>query len=131
MGGSRATETPVPHQPPLPLRPRSCPSRCDRSLACRQPMGDAERRPILLLVNTAAGHKPGATRRDRPLSPAELLGGLTTWGLDVELRELGEGEDTAGLTRSAVEGGRDVGGAGGDGTVASAASALVGSEATL
>ena len=94
-------------------------------------MGEVDRRPILLLVNPAAGQKRAATRTDRPRSPAELLGGLTTWGLSVELRELGEGEDTTALARAAAKAGRDVVVAGGDGTVGSAASALVGSDATL
>src|SRR5205823_11117610 len=91
-GGSRAIETPVPRQPPR-LRPRRCCARgCGQPLACGQRMGEVDRRPILLLVNPAAGKKRAATPTDPPRSPAELLGGLTTWGLSVELRELGEGE---------------------------------------
>ena len=52
-------------------------------------------------------------------------------GLDVELHELGEGEDAEALAAAAASKDMDVVVAGGDGTVGPAATGLVGSDATL
>ena len=94
------------------------------------------RRPILLLVNPAAGGKPGsgpALADDPALLTADALReALTRRGLDVSHRELAEGEDLAELARHAADTGHDVVVAGGDGTVSLAAAGLVGHpEATL
>jgi len=94
-------------------------------------MPDEGRRPILLLVNSAAGRKPGVVRAEEAQSPAQLLQALGEGGLDVELRELVEGDDAGQLAMAAAEEGRDVVVAGGDGTVGPAAAALLGSAATL
>src|SRR6266516_33653 len=94
-------------------------------------MPDEGRRPILLLVDTAAGRKPGVVRAEEAQSPAQLLQALGEGGLDVELRELVEGDDAGQLAMAAAEEGRDVVVAGGDGTVGPAAAALLGSAATL
>jgi len=94
-------------------------------------MPEGGRRPILLLVNVAAGRKAGAVRSDQPPTPGELRQSLASRDLRVELRELAEHDDPSVLARTAATDGRDVVVAGGDGTVGPAASGLVGSKATL
>ncbi|MDQ2673382.1 MAG: diacylglycerol kinase family lipid kinase [Chloroflexota bacterium] len=94
------------------------------------------RRPILLLVNPAAGGKPGSgpgLADDPSLLTADALrAALEERGLNVEHRELSEDDDLVELARSAADAGHDVVVAGGDGTVSVAASALVGHpDATL
>jgi diacylglycerol kinase (ATP) len=92
------------------------------------------RRPILLLVNPVAGRKPGAPRLaddPRRLEPGALAQALRDRGLDVELHSLRESDDPGGLARAAAERGCDVVVAGGDGTVATVAAALVDGEAAL
>src|SRR5438034_11058733 len=94
-------------------------------------MDNDGRRPILLLINPAAGRKPGGVRAQEAHLPAQLFGVLAESGLQVELRELVEDDDAGRLAMAAAEEGRDVGVAGGDGTVGPAAAALLGTEATL
>jgi len=94
-------------------------------------MPDEGRRPILLLVNPTAGRKRGGIRAEESQRPVQLLQALRDGGLDVELRELVEGDDTQGLGAGAAERGLDVVVAGGDGTVGPVASGLLGSRATL
>jgi diacylglycerol kinase family enzyme len=93
------------------------------------------RRPILVLANPAAGGKLGSGPRLAEdaalLEPAALERALRERGLEVHLHELSEEDDVAALSASAAAAGRDVVGAGGDGTVASAAGALLDSDATL
>jgi diacylglycerol kinase (ATP) len=92
------------------------------------------RRPIRLLVNPVAGRKPGAPRLDDDtarLEPDALAGALRDRGLEVELHMLRETDDPGELARAAAEQGRDVVVAGGDGTVAAVAAALVGGDAAL
>lgn len=92
------------------------------------------RRPILLLVNPAAGRKAGAPRLaddPRRLEPDALARALRDRGLEVELHALRKADDPGALARRAVEEGRDVVVAGGDGTVATVAAALVGGDAAL
>jgi len=92
------------------------------------------RRPILLLVNPAAGQKPGAPRLaddPRQLEPDALARALRDRRLEVELHTLREADDPGALARRAVDEGRDVVVAGGDGTVATVAAALVGGDAAL
>jgi diacylglycerol kinase (ATP) len=88
------------------------------------------RRPVTLLVNPGAGGKPGSgpSLDDDParLTPEALAAALRDRGLDVELHALTEESDPEALARSAVDAGRDVVVAGGDGTVSLAASALIG-----
>lgn len=88
------------------------------------------RRPILLLVNPAAGGKPGSgpdLAEDPARLAAEALGAdLRGRGLEVAHRELVEGDDAAELARHAADTGHDVVVAGGDGTVGKVAGALVG-----
>lgn len=88
------------------------------------------RRPVLLLVNPVAGGKPGSgpgLAEDRALLTADALAdALVRRGLEVAHRELAAGDDLAELARHAADTGHDVVVAGGDGTVAIAASALVG-----
>src|SRR4029077_1967102 len=103
--------------------------RCFRC-ACRMSETEA-RRPILLIANPAAGGKPGGVNADEVLTPAQLLEGLRTGGLDVELHELREKDDAVALARKAASKGRDVVVAGGDGTVGPVAAGLVDSDATL
>jgi diacylglycerol kinase (ATP) len=92
------------------------------------------RRPLLLLVNPAAGGKPaaGSPLSDEPerLQPEALAESLRSHGLEVELRILSEGDDVGVLARSAAER-QDLVVAGGDGTVGPAGLALAGSEAAL
>jgi diacylglycerol kinase (ATP) len=92
------------------------------------------RRPLLLLVNPAAGGKPaaGGPLSDQPerLTPEALAESLRARGLEVQLRILAEDDDVGQLVRSAAEG-HDVVVAGGDGTVGPAGLALVGTPATL
>ncbi len=94
------------------------------------------RRPILLLVNPVAGGKPGSgpgLADDEALLAADALrDALKRRGLEVNYRELAEGDDLAELAVHAADTGHDVVVAGGDGTVSIAAAALVGHEsATL
>ena len=93
------------------------------------------RRPILLLVNPVAGGKPGSgpqlSEDVTRLEPDALARALVDRGLKVELHVLRETDDAAALARAGAEGGSDVVVAGGDGTVAAVAAALVEREATL
>jgi diacylglycerol kinase (ATP) len=92
------------------------------------------RRPILLLVNPMAGRKPGAARlAEDParLDPDALADALRGRGMEVELHTLRETDDPAQLAHDAADRGLDVVVAGGDGTVAAVAAALVGGEAAL
>jgi diacylglycerol kinase (ATP) len=109
-----------------------------------RPCGDAEsgvsavrgpsRRPILLLVNPAAGGKPASGRRlsDDParLEPEALAAAVRAHGLDVRLRILVVGDDPGQLASSAAER-YDVVVAGGDGTVGPAGLALIDTPAAL
>jgi diacylglycerol kinase family enzyme len=93
------------------------------------------RRPILLLVNPVAGGKPasGPPLADDParLEPDALAQALRDRGLDVELHTLRETDDPGELAREAAAEGCDVVVAGGDGTVATVAAALVGGDGAL
>jgi diacylglycerol kinase (ATP) len=92
------------------------------------------RRRILLLVNPLAGRKPGAPRlAEDPtrLEPGALAQALRDRGLEVELHPLREADDPGELARAAAGQGCDVVVAGGDGTVATVAAALVGGDAAL
>lgn len=88
------------------------------------------RRPILLLVNPAAGGKPGSgpnlDQDPERLRPEVLAAAIGADGIEVHLHELAEGDDAGELARAAADGGSDVVVAGGDGTVSSVAAALVG-----
>jgi diacylglycerol kinase (ATP) len=92
------------------------------------------RRPLLLLVNPAAGGKPSAggplTEELERLEPEALAEAFRAHGLQVELRILAADDDVGQLARSAAED-HDVVVAGGDGTVGPAGYALIGSSATL
>ena len=96
-------------------------------------MSGRSRRPILLLVNPAAGGKPGsggevgdaASREPDALADALRLGGC-----DVTLRVLTQADDPAALAAAAAAT-SDVVAAGGDGTVGAAAGALQGTAAAL
>jgi diacylglycerol kinase (ATP) len=87
------------------------------------------RRPILLLVNPTAGRKPGSgpPLADDPerLRPEALAAALHEHGLEVDLHILAEADNAGALAREAADGGRDVVIAGGDGTVAAVAAALL------
>jgi len=90
------------------------------------------RRPILLLVNPTSGGKvaaPGAAV-ERP-EPAAMLDELRAGGLEADLHVLAEDDDPGTLAGAAAVQGRDVVAAGGDGTVRPAATALLGTPATL
>ena len=91
------------------------------------------RRPILLLLNPVAGGKPGSGPglSDDPavLTADALRAALIDRGLEVNHRELVEGDDLIELATHAANTGHDVVVAGGDGTVSMAATALVGHEA--
>jgi diacylglycerol kinase (ATP) len=89
------------------------------------------RRPILLMANPEAGHKPGGVNADQVLTPKELLERLRGGGLAVELHELAGDDDVGALANAAAQDGRDVVVAGGDGTVGPAAAGLIGTDATL
>ena len=94
------------------------------------------RRPLLLLVNPAAGGKPGSgpgLHDDAGrLVPAALRAALAERGLEVRLHELADDDDAGALARDAAEDGSDIVVAGGDGTVSGVAAALVGhAEASL
>jgi diacylglycerol kinase (ATP) len=88
------------------------------------------RRAILLLVNPQAGGKPGSgpdlAEDPARLAPEALAAGLRERGLVVWLHELAEHDDAGGIAAGAASGDHDVVVAGGDGTVASVAAALVG-----
>lgn len=88
------------------------------------------RRPILLLVNPVAGGKPGSgpgLAEDSSLLTADALrAALRGRGLEVNHREIVDGDDLAQLSRMAADTGHDVVVAGGDGTVSVVASALLG-----
>lgn len=92
------------------------------------------RRPILLLVNPAAGGKVGSgpdlAEDPARLEPEALAGELQRRDLEVELHTLAEEDDVEALAREAAAA-RDVVVAGGDGTVALAAAGLAGTDATL
>ncbi|HEX6655398.1 MAG TPA: diacylglycerol kinase family protein [Candidatus Limnocylindria bacterium] len=91
-----------------------------------------ERRPILLLVNPAAGGKPASPGSQQPaLEPEALRDHLSHNGPDVELHELREDDDPGRLAAAAASKDRDVVVAGGDGTVRPAAAALVHTQAAL
>lgn len=94
----------------------------------------ARRRPLLLLVNPAAGGKPAAggplTEDAKLLEPEALAEELRAHGLEVELRILAAADDVGQLARSVADD-HDVVVAGGDGTVGPAGYALIGSSATL
>jgi diacylglycerol kinase (ATP) len=93
------------------------------------------RRPLLLIANRSSGGKPGAPPAldadEAELEPEALRAALVERGLEVTLHVLEEGEDVRSLARAAVDEGRDVIAAGGDGTVAPAADGVRGSDATL
>lgn len=93
------------------------------------------RRPILLLVNPTAGGKigsgPGLSEDVAELEPEALAAALRARGLRVDLHALAKDDDITALAGRAAADGHDVVVGGGDGTVAVAAAALVGSEATL
>jgi len=89
------------------------------------------RRPILLIANPEAGHKPGGVNADQVLTPEQLLARLRGGGLAVELHQLAGKDDVGVLAKAAAQDGRDVVIAGGDGTVGPAAAGLIGTGATL
>jgi len=89
------------------------------------------RRPILLIANPEAGHKPGGVNADQVLTPEQLLARLRRGGLAVELHQLAGKDDVGALAKAAAQDGRDVVIAGGDGTVGPAAAGLIGTGATL
>ncbi len=97
-------------------------------------MTNASRRPIRLLVNPAAGGKPGspgAEREPASTDPAALAERLRGRGLRVELTVLRAEDDLPALSKAAERDGFDVVAAGGDGTVRPVAEGLLGTEATL
>jgi diacylglycerol kinase (ATP) len=87
------------------------------------------RRPILLLVNTGAGGKPGAGDRldaeDADLEPDALAAALSARGLAVSLRVLERPRHARSLARDGARDGYDVVAVGGDGTVSRVAAALL------
>jgi diacylglycerol kinase (ATP) len=87
-------------------------------------------RPILLLVNPAAGGKPGSRsgqhRDQERMRPDALAAGLRQRGRDVHLHALARGDDAGRVARTAADEGSDVVVAGGDGTVSKVAAALIG-----
>lgn len=88
------------------------------------------RRAILLLVNPQAGGKPGSgpdlAEDQARLAPEALAAGLRERGLVVRLHVLAERDDAGAIAAGVAVGDHDVVVAGGDGTVASVAAALVG-----
>ena len=95
----------------------------------------AARRPIVLLVNPAAGGKLGSgpDLADDParLEPEALADALRERDLVVTLRELDEADDVRQLAAAAARKGSDVVVAGGDGTVGLAAAGVIETDATL
>ena len=87
------------------------------------------RRPVTLIVNPAAGGKPGSgpPLHEDPsrLTPEALEAELRERGVEVETHVLTESDDPAAYARSAAAAGRDVVVAGGDGTVSNVASVLI------
>jgi diacylglycerol kinase (ATP) len=91
-----------------------------------------QRRPILLLVNPVAGGKPASPRTEHPpLEPEAMRDRLSSGGLAVTLRLLGEDDDAGRLAARGASEGHDVVVAGGDGTVRPVATALVGTDASV
>jgi diacylglycerol kinase family enzyme len=90
------------------------------------------RRPLLLIANPASGAKPGAPGTSGPRQePADMRDGLRQRGLEVDILVLAEGDEVGPIAAASAADGRDVVVAGGDGTLRPAASALVGTDATL
>lgn len=87
------------------------------------------RRPLLLLANPTSGGKAGSGEAldDDPerLRPEALRDALRARDLSVELHTLAEADDVTALARGGADAGMDVVVAGGDGTVSSAAAALI------
>lgn len=94
----------------------------------------AARRPLLLIVNPAAGGKPASTPplADDParLEPEALAAALRSRGLSIRCHVLTTDDDPAALARAAAAE-EDVVVAGGDGTVGPVAAVLAGSPAAL
>jgi len=93
-------------------------------------MRDGDRRPVLLLVNPAAGGKPGSgpdlAEDPELLTAPALAAALERRGLRVNLHELRPEDEAAALAGEAADAGQDVVVAGGDGTVGRVAAALAG-----
>jgi diacylglycerol kinase (ATP) len=92
------------------------------------------RRPVLLLVNPAAGGKPGATAPavdPEALRPDALVDRFRAAGLDPQVHVLSERDEPRQLAADAAARGSDVVVAGGDGTVQQVATAVAHSEVAL
>lgn len=87
------------------------------------------RRTLFLLVNPAAGGKPGSgpdLHEDAELlKPEALRDALVARGVEVRLHVLAESDDAPELARAAAAEGCDVAVAGGDGTVSGVAAAMM------